>query len=61
MMPSSRILLRSEQSGGEVAVMENSTPGRWVGPPLHRHAFDEAFYVLDGELTSSASTPASSC
>ena len=21
------------------------------GPPLHTHAFDEAFYVLDGELT----------
>ena len=23
----------------------------WGGPPLHRHDFDEAFYVLDGELT----------
>jgi quercetin dioxygenase-like cupin family protein len=21
------------------------------GPPLHSHAFDEAFYVVDGELT----------
>jgi mannose-6-phosphate isomerase-like protein (cupin superfamily) len=31
--------------------MENSVPGRWAGPPLHRHDFDEAFYVLEGELT----------
>jgi mannose-6-phosphate isomerase-like protein (cupin superfamily) len=46
-----KVLLRSEQSGGEVAVMENAAPGRWVGPPLHRHGFDEAFYVLEGELT----------
>ena len=23
----------------------------WGGPPLHHHDFDEAFYVLDGELT----------
>ena len=22
-----------------------------TGPPLHSHDFDEAFYVLDGELT----------
>ena len=27
-----------------------SRPG-WAGPPLHHHEFDEAFYVLDGELT----------
>ena len=26
-------------------------PPRWEGPPLHHHDFDEAFYVLDGELT----------
>ncbi|MBS1845652.1 MAG: cupin domain-containing protein [Actinobacteria bacterium] len=46
-----RFLLGSHQSDGEVAVMENSAPGRWQGPPLHRHDFDEAFYVLEGELT----------
>jgi quercetin dioxygenase-like cupin family protein len=23
----------------------------WPGPPLHTHDFDEAFYVLEGELT----------
>jgi quercetin dioxygenase-like cupin family protein len=47
----SKVLLRFEQSDGEVSVMENATPGRWAGPPLHRHDFDEGFYVLEGELT----------
>jgi quercetin dioxygenase-like cupin family protein len=42
------VLLRSEQSGGQVAVVELTGGGR---PPLHRHDFDEAFYVLEGELT----------
>jgi mannose-6-phosphate isomerase-like protein (cupin superfamily) len=31
--------------------MENAVPSRWAGPPLHRHDFDEGFYVLEGELT----------
>lgn len=46
-----RVLLNSEDSGGEVSVVENTVPPRWDGPPLHHHSFDEAFYVLDGELT----------
>jgi quercetin dioxygenase-like cupin family protein len=45
------ILLRAEGSGGAVSVMEMAGPGLWAGPPLHRHDFDEAFYVLEGELT----------
>ena len=46
------VLLRAEQSGGEVAVIEGSTlPPGFAGPPLHFHDFDEAFYVLEGELT----------
>ena len=45
------VLLRSEDTGGEVAIVEVLVPPRWSGPPLHRHDFDEAFYVLDGELT----------
>jgi quercetin dioxygenase-like cupin family protein len=51
-MNTPRVLLRSEQSGGAVAVIEGSTqrPG-FAGPPLHVHDFDEAFYVLQGELT----------
>ena len=47
----STIHLRSEQTAGEVAVIEVTVPAGWDGPPLHHHAFDEAFYVLDGELT----------
>jgi quercetin dioxygenase-like cupin family protein len=48
--PGPNVLLRSEQSGGEVAVIETG-PGPGVGPPLHHHDFDEAFYVIEGELT----------
>jgi quercetin dioxygenase-like cupin family protein len=46
-----KVLVRGEESGGHVAIVENAVPGHWEGPPLHRHDFDEAFYVLDGELT----------
>src|ERR1700712_4297134 len=44
------VLLRSEQSGGHVSVMENIVSAGSAGPPLHMHDFDEAFYMLDGEL-----------
>ena len=44
------VLLRSEQSGGHVSVIENVIPAHSAGPPLHRHDFDEAFYMLEGEL-----------
>ena len=49
--PQSDVLLRSEQSNGEVAIIESFMPAGSAGPPLHHHDFDEAFYVLDGELT----------
>ena len=45
-----RVLLRHEESGGEVSVIE-TRPGPGFGPNLHTHDFDESFYVLDGELT----------
>jgi mannose-6-phosphate isomerase-like protein (cupin superfamily) len=45
------ILVRSEDSDGRVGVIELVVPAGWIGPPLHHHAFDEAFYVLEGELT----------
>jgi quercetin dioxygenase-like cupin family protein len=48
---STTVALRGEQSDGVISVIENALPARWDGPPLHRHEFDEAFYVLDGELT----------
>ena len=44
------VLLRSEQSEGRVSMMENVVSARSAGPPLHTHDFDEAFYILEGEL-----------
>jgi mannose-6-phosphate isomerase-like protein (cupin superfamily) len=44
------VLLRSEESDGVVSVVDNRVPANWPGPYLHRHDFDEAFYVLEGEL-----------
>jgi hypothetical protein len=44
------VLLRSEQTGGHVAVTEIVVPPHTAGPPLHTHAFDEVFYLLEGEL-----------
>ena len=46
-----RVLLRSEHSDGRVSVTESVMPPGAKGPPLHVHDFDEAFYMLDGELT----------
>jgi quercetin dioxygenase-like cupin family protein len=48
---STAVALRSEQSGGALSVVDNTLPARWDGPPLHHHEFDEAFYVLAGEIT----------
>ena len=42
-----QVLLRSEPAG----IVEIAVPPAWDGPPLHHHDFDEAFYVLEGELT----------
>ena len=46
-----RVLVRSEQSDGRVSIVESEMTAGAKGPPLHRHEFDEAFYVLEGELT----------
>ena len=46
----SSVLLRSEQSGGHVSMIEIVIAAHNPGPPLHMHDFDEAFYVLEGEL-----------
>lgn len=46
-----RVLLRSEQSGGQVAVIDLAAPAGFAGPPLHVHDFDETFYILEGEVT----------
>jgi quercetin dioxygenase-like cupin family protein len=44
------VLLRSEETGGHVSVVEIEVPPHSAGPPLHMHDFDEAFYLLEGEL-----------
>jgi len=44
------VLLRSEETGGQMSVTEIEVPAHSAGPPLHTHDFDEAFYVLEGEL-----------
>jgi quercetin dioxygenase-like cupin family protein len=41
------VLLRDEALGA----VEVTVEAGWPGPPLHHHAFAEAFYVLEGELT----------
>ena len=46
-----KVLLRSEESGGVVSLIDNVVPAGFPGPPLHTHDFDEAFLVLEGELT----------
>jgi quercetin dioxygenase-like cupin family protein len=51
MRPQVDILLDTDQSNDVVGIVELSVPPGWAGPPLHHHDFDEAFYVLDGELT----------
>src|SRR5215204_3267718 len=44
------VLLRSEETGGQMSVTEIEVPAHSAGPPLHTHDFDEAFYMLEGEL-----------
>src|SRR3954452_11004048 len=44
------VLLRSEETDGRVSVTEIVVPPHNAGPPLHTHDFDEAFYLLEGEL-----------
>jgi quercetin dioxygenase-like cupin family protein len=44
------VLLRSEETDGHVSLTEIVVPPHSAGPPLHTHDFDEAFYVLEGEL-----------
>jgi quercetin dioxygenase-like cupin family protein len=51
MPPRFQILLPTTESADEVGIVEISVPPGWEGPPLHRHDFDESFYVLDGAIT----------
>src|SRR4051794_40000683 len=45
-----QVLLHGEETDGRVSVTDIVVPPHTAGPPLHTHDFDEAFYVLEGEL-----------
>jgi quercetin dioxygenase-like cupin family protein len=50
--PPIQVRLRAEDSEGRLGVIETVVPAGFGGPALHVHpAFDEGFYVLEGELT----------
>ena len=49
--PNIDVKLRSEDTDGVLGFVVNRVGAGWDGPPLHHHDFDEAFYVLEGELT----------
>jgi quercetin dioxygenase-like cupin family protein len=44
------VLLHGEETDAQLSVTEIEVPAHSTGPPLHTHDFDEAFYMLDGEL-----------
>jgi quercetin dioxygenase-like cupin family protein len=46
----SRIALASPDTDGTIGIVENVVHPGWPGPPLHHHAFDETFCILEGEL-----------
>jgi hypothetical protein len=53
-----RVLLRSEDSGNYLSVIETA-PGPGVGPPLHAHGFDETFYAWRASSSSGCVTTTS--
>ena len=46
-----KILVRGEDSDGRVGIVESVMAAGAAGPPLHVHDFDEAFFIVEGELT----------
>ena len=44
-----RFLCDSRETGGAWSLFEEEVPFG-MGPPPHRHDWDEAYYVLDGEV-----------
>jgi quercetin dioxygenase-like cupin family protein len=46
-----KVVLRAEETDGVVSMVDNVAPAGMAGPHLHTHDFDEAFYLLEGELT----------
>ena len=43
------MLCESRESGGAWSLFEEDVP-LGMGPPPHRHDWDEAYYILDGEV-----------
>jgi uncharacterized cupin superfamily protein len=46
----SRIALAAHDTGGTIGIVQNRVEPGWPGPPLHHHAFDETFCILEDEL-----------
>ena len=44
-----RMLCESRETGGAWSLFEEEVP-LGMGPPPHRHDWDEAYYILDGEI-----------
>jgi hypothetical protein len=44
------VILRGEQSGGQIAVMDNAVGAGFPRPPLRHHGSDETFDVLEEDL-----------
>lgn len=46
-----KVLLRGEDSGERLGLVEMAVDAGFGGPPLHTHElWDEGFYVLEGEV-----------
>jgi quercetin dioxygenase-like cupin family protein len=43
-------LLRPDDSGGVLGLLENEVPAGWEGPEPDHEAADHGYYVIDGEL-----------
>ena len=46
-----KVLVRGDDSGGRLALVDSTVEAGHAGPLLHHHPFDEAFYILEGALT----------
>jgi quercetin dioxygenase-like cupin family protein len=44
-----RMLCESRETGGAWSLFEEEVP-LGMGPPAHRHNWDEAYYILEGEV-----------
>jgi quercetin dioxygenase-like cupin family protein len=44
-----RMLCEARETGGSWSLFEEEVP-LGMGPPPHRHDWDEAYYILDGEI-----------